>query len=339
MNRNLTENSVFMIRNIPNTLGIDVSASKFLEYSSEDELRGLIEAGAVTMPYLHIGSGSNLLFIKDYEGTVLHSCIGGVEVTAENEDKVSVRVGAGVVWDDFVDYAVERGWYGTENLSLIPGEVGASAVQNIGAYGVEVKDLISSVETINIRGEKRVYQVEECEYTYRRSLFKSSEMKSVFVTYVNFCLSKKEHYTLDYGTIRQELAKYPAINLRTLRRVIIDIRESKLPDPKVLGNAGSFFMNPIVPRAQFEALHHQYPSMPYYDVDANRVKIPAGWMIDQCGWKGKALGPAAVHDKQALVLVNLGGARGTDIVALSDAVRASVRRKFGIDIQPEVNFI
>lgn len=223
--------------------------------------------------------------------------------------------------------------------SLIPGEVGAGAVQNIGAYGVEVKDIIASVETINIRGEKRVYQKDECEYAYRKSLFKKPEMKSVFVTYVNFVLSKKERYTLDYGTIRQELAKYPSVNLAVLRRVIIAIRESKLPDPKVLGNAGSFFMNPIVPRAQFEALLNRYPAMPHYEVDAERVKIPAGWMIDRCGWKGKALGPAAVHDKQALVLVNLGGATGKDVVALSDAVRASVKEKFGVEIHPEVNFI
>ena len=164
-------------------------------------------------------------------------------------------------------------------------------------------------------------------------------MKSVFVTYVNFVLSKKERYTLDYGTIRQELAKYPSVNLAVLRRVIIAIRESKLPDPKVLGNAGSFFMNPIVPRAQFEALLDRYPAMPHYEVDAERVKIPAGWMIDRCGWKGKALGSAAVHDKQALVLVNLGGATGKDVVALSDAVRASVKEKFGVEIHPEVNFI
>ena len=279
------------------------------------------------------------MFVKDYDGMVLHSRIGGVEVTAEDDERVRVRVGAGVIWDDFAAYCVERGWYGAENLSLIPGEVGAGAVQNIGAYGVEVKDIIASVETINIRGEKRVYQKDECEYAYRKSLFKKPEMKSVFVTYVNFVLSKKERYTLDYGTIRQELAKYPSVNLAVLRRVIIAIRESKLPDPKVLGNAGSFFMNPIVPRAQFEALLDRYPTMPHYEVDAERVKIPAGWMIDRCGWKGKALGPAAVHDKQALVLVNLGGATGKDVVALSDAVRASVKEKFGVEIHPEVNFI
>jgi UDP-N-acetylmuramate dehydrogenase len=322
-----------------NTFGIDVKAARFLEYHSVDELRGMIAGGLITEPYLHIGSGSNLLFTKDYPGTVLHSCIGGIEVLGETDDEVRVRVGAGVEWDGFVAECVRRGWYGAENLSLIPGEVGASAVQNIGAYGVEAKDLITSVMTMNIRGEERVYAADECRYAYRKSIFKSAEMKNVFVTYVCFRLSKRVHYTLDYGTIRQELAKYDKITLETVRRVIIDIRKSKLPDPKVLGNAGSFFMNPIVDRERFEALQKEYPRMPFYELPDGRVKIPAGWMIEQCGWKGKTLGPAAVHDKQALVLVNCGGATGKDIIALSDAVRASVYEKFGVEIYPEVNWV
>lgn len=329
----------FERKKIPNTFGLDVNADIWLEYNTVEELEKLIAGRHITSPYLHIGSGSNLLFVKDYEGTVLHSRIDGVEVLSEDDHVVHVRVGAGMVWDDFVAYCVGHNWYGAENLSLIPGEVGASAVQNIGAYGVEVKDLISSVETINIQGEKRVFQLDECEYAYRRSVFKKPEMKSVFVTYVNFCLSKDEHYKLDYGTIREELNDHPEIDLKTIRCVIIKIRESKLPDPEILGNAGSFFMNPVVSRACFEDLQRKYPSIPHYNLDLNRVKIPAGWMIDQCGWKGKALGAAAVHDKQALVLVNLGGATGMDIVALSDAVRASVYDWFGIDIHPEVNFI
>ena len=322
-----------------NTFGIDVSASRFLEYASVAELKEYIAQGAVTTPFLHIGGGSNLLFTKDYDGLILHSRIGGIEVTAEDSQTLSLRVGAGVVWDDFVACCVEHGWYGAENLSLIPGEVGASAVQNIGAYGVEVKDLITAVETVNVQGYGRVYSVEECEYAYRSSIFKRPENKSVFVTYVRFRLSKEERYTLDYGTIRQELAKYPAPTLPIVRKVIIEIRESKLPDPKVMGNAGSFFMNPIVAKEKLEALQRDYPRIPYYELPDGRVKIPAGWMIDQCGWKGKSLGPVAVHDKQALVLVNRGGAKGSDIVALSDAVRASVRDKFGIDIHPEVNVI
>lgn len=322
-----------------NTFGIDVSAARFLEYASVEELQQQIAQGAVTTPFLHIGGGSNLLFTKDYDGLILHSCIGGIEVTEEDERTVSVRVGAGVVWDDFVAYCVAHGWYGAENLSLIPGEVGAGAVQNIGAYGVEVKDLITAVETVNIQGDQRVYSIEECGYAYRNSIFKRPENKSVFVTYVRFRLSKEEYYTLDYGTIRQELGKYPELTLPVVRKVIIDIRESKLPDPKVMGNAGSFFMNPIVSKEKLLALQQEYPQIPYYELADGQVKIPAGWMIDQCGWKGKSLGPAAVHDKQALVLVNRGGAKGSDIIALSDAVRASVREKFGIDIHPEVNFV
>lgn len=322
-----------------NTFGIDVSAARFLEYASVEELQQQIAQGAVTTPFLHIGGGSNLLFTKDYDGLILHSRIEGIEVTEEDERTVSVRVGAGVVWDDFVAYCVAHGWYGAENLSLIPGEVGAGAVQNIGAYGVEVKDLITAVETVNIQGDQRVYSIEECGYAYRNSIFKRPENKSVFITYVRFRLSKEEYYTLDYGTIRQELGKYPELTLPVVRKVIIDIRESKLPDPKVMGNAGSFFMNPIVSKEKLLALQQEYPQIPYYELSDGQVKIPAGWMIDQCGWKGKSLGPAAVHDKQALVLVNRGGAKGSDIIALSDAVRASVREKFGIDIHPEVNFV
>lgn len=326
-------------RNIPNTFGLDVKAGRWFEYASVEELKALIAEGQISSPYLHVGSGSNLLFLGDFEGTVLHSAIKSVEVVKQDAEKVWLRVGAGVIWDDFVAYCVEHGYYGAENLSLIPGEVGASAVQNIGAYGVEVKDLISCVETVDVHGDGRVFDVEECGYAYRNSVFKRPDMKSFFVTHVTFALNKAEQYTLNYGTIRQELEKYPRIDLATVRQVIVSIRESKLPDPKVLGNAGSFFMNPVVPRAKYEALLQEYPSMPSYQVDATHVKIPAGWMIEQCGWKGKSLGNAAVHDKQALVLVNCGGATGADIVALSDAVRTAVREKFGVEIHPEVNMI
>ena len=326
-------------RNIPNTFGLDVKAGRWLEYASMEELKALIAEGQISSPYLHVGSGSNLLFLGDFEGTILHSAIRSIEMVNQDVEKVWLRVGAGVIWDDFVAYCVERGYYGAENLSLIPGEVGASAVQNIGAYGVEVKDLISCVETVDVHGDKRVFGVEECGYAYRNSVFKRPDMKSFFVTHVTFALNKAEQYTLNYGTIRQELEKYPQIDLATVRQVIVSIRESKLPDPKVLGNAGSFFMNPIVTRTKYETLLQEYPSMPSYQVDAMHVKIPAGWMIEQCGWKGKSLGNAAVHDKQALVLVNCGGATGADIVALSDAVRAAVREKFGVEIHPEVNMI
>ena len=327
-------------KQIHNTFGLKVTAKELLEYASKDELKSFISEGKLKPPYLHVGGGSNLLFIHErYEGIVLHSQIKGIEVTKETDTEVFLRAGAGVVWDDFVAYCVENNWYGAENLSLIPGEVGASAVQNIGAYGVEVKDLITEVETIDINGEKRVSQNEECQYAYRNSIFKRPEMKIYFVTHVNFRLSKVESYKLDYGTIRHNLEKAAHITLPLVRQTIINIRQSKLPDPKVLGNAGSFFTNPIVSREKWQSLLAQYPNMPYYEVDAEQVKIPAGWMIEQAGWKGKALGPAAVHDKQALVLVNLGGATGSDIVALSEAVCHDVKQQFGIEIHPEVNYI
>lgn len=330
-----------MVNNlIHNTFGLKVEAADLLEYHSEEELQGFIAQGLVKPPFLHVGGGSNLLFIHEhYEGTVLHSLIKGMEIISESETEVCLRVGAGEIWDDFVDFCVKHQWYGAENLSLIPGEVGASAVQNIGAYGVEVKDLITSVETIGLDGQKHVFQQDECQYAYRDSIFKRAEMKQFFVTYVNFRLSKEEHYKLDYGTIRKEIGDVAQVSLPLVRQTIIGIRQSKLPDPKVLGNAGSFFTNPIVSREKWQSLLEQYPKMPYYEVDAERVKIPAGWMIEQAGWKGKALGPAAVHDKQALVLVNLGGATGADIVALSEAVCRDVKQQFGIEIHPEVNFI
>jgi UDP-N-acetylmuramate dehydrogenase len=288
---------------------------------------------------LHIGGGSNLLFLNNYEGTVLHSRIKTIEVTGETPDAIWLKVGSGVVWDDFVACCVRRNLYGIENLSGIPGEVGASAVQNIGAYGVEAKDLITEVHTINTEGEERIYSHADCRFAYRYSIFKEPPGKGVIVTNVCFRLSKRESYTLDYGALRKELENYPAVTLSAVREIIVRIRNSKLPDPAVLGNAGSFFMNPVVPKAVFEAIRRNHPSMPFYPVGEDSIKIPAGWLIEQSGWKGKSLGPAAVYDKQALVLVNKGGATGRDIMALSDAVRSSVKETFGIDIHPEVKTI
>ena len=325
-----------------NTFGMDVKASLFMEYSSVEELKTLL-AQQTWIPgeWLHIGGGSNLLFTKDYPGTILHSAIKGFEVTSEDEEKVIVRAGAGEVWDDFVAYTVSQGWYGAENLSLIPGEVGASAVQNIGAYGMEAKDLIVNVETVEVAtGKERIFENSECQYAYRESIFKHALKGQYIVTHVSYRLDKTPVYHLDYGNIRTELDKQGCqLTLQHVRNTIIGIRNSKLPDPQVQGNAGSFFMNPIVPRAQFEALLKDYPSMPHYILDNDRVKIPAAWMIDQCGWKGKQLGRAGVHSKQALVLINCGGATGQEVIALSEEIQQSVFQKFGIRIFPEVNFI
>lgn len=325
-----------------NTFGMDVKAARFVEYESVDELQGFLTGRQEKdAPLLHVGRGSNLLFVSDYPGTVLHSGIKGIQVVQETEEFVDLRVGAGEVWDNLVDYTVQKGWYGAENLSLIPGEVGASAVQNIGAYGVEAKDLILAVETVAVEtGALRVFTNEECHYAYRESIFKKELKGKYIVTYVTYRLQKKPVYHLDYGNIRSELQKEGGeLSLAGLRQIIIHIREAKLPDPEKIGNAGSFFMNPIVPVQQFEELLKMYPEMPHYKVDETRVKIPAGWMIDRCGWKGKHLGRAGVHDKQALVLVNLGGATGAEVVRLAEAIVRSVKEKFGITICPEVNFI
>lgn len=325
-----------------NTFGMDVKASRFVEYASVEELRGLwnAEREAVARA-LHIGGGSNLLFASDYEGLILHSAIKGYTVVKETEEEVEVRVGAGEVWDDFVAYTVANGWYGAENLSLIPGEVGASAVQNIGAYGVEAKDLIVSVDTFGLEtGEELRFMREECRYAYRESVFKQELKGKYAVTFVTYRLKKHPVFHLEYGNIRAELEKQGCqVDLENVRRIIIAIRQAKLPDPKVLGNAGSFFMNPVVPKMQFEALLAQYPDMPHYPVDDAHVKIPAGWMIDRCGWKGKRVGHAGVHEKQALVLVNCGGATGKEVMYLAEEIVASVRKRFGVTIRPEVNYI
>jgi UDP-N-acetylmuramate dehydrogenase len=321
---------------------MDVQTALFIEYATKEELKEILQNQQLEEGrWLHIGGGSNLLFMGDYSGTILHSSIKGYEVLSEDAEEVVVRVGAGEVWDDFVAYTVAQGWYGAENLSWIPGEVGASAVQNIGAYGVEAKDLIVNVETIEVAtGEERIFSNAECAYAYRESIFKLSLKGQYIVTHVSYRLKKTSSYHLDYGNVRAELAKANFdLTLANVRQVIIDIRQAKLPDPNVQGNAGSFFMNPIVPRAHFEALQKDYPQIPHYEVDADRVKIPAAWMIDQCGWKGKRLGNASVHDKQALVLVNCGGATGAEVVRLSEEIQQSVFKMFGIQIYPEVNFI
>ena len=330
-----------------NTFGMDVKAKRYVEYDNEEELKAIIPT--LSGEVLHIGGGSNLLFKGDFDGTVLHSAIKGIEElsgTQLSTSEVLVRVGAGEVWDDFVAWAVEHGYGGVENLSLIPGEVGASAVQNIGAYGVEAKDVIALVEAMDLsNGQKRVFRTEECCYAYRQSIFKNELKGKYAITYVTYRLQKQPVLKLDYGNLKAVLEKNSQLStvncqlsIAQVRQAIIDIRNAKLPDPKVQGNAGSFFMNPVVSREKFLSIQKDYPQMPFYEVEGG-VKIPAGWMIDQCGWKGKSLGRAAVHDKQALVLVNLGGATSDEILTLCHTICKDVKEKFGIDIHPEVNFI
>ena len=290
-----------------------------------------------SIPYIIIGGGSNLLLTKDYEGIVVHSACKGVERRGN-----SLICGSGEVWDDIVAKSIAMQLYGAENLSLIPGDVGASAVQNIGAYGSEVKDLIRKITAVEIStGAVREFNHTECEYGYRQSRFKHEWKNRFLIISVEYELSEAFQPRLDYGNIRAELERRNITEptAQQLRDTIIDIRNAKLPDPKVMGNAGSFFMNPIVSREKYEQLAEQYVGMPHYEIDADNVKIPAGWMIDQCGWKGKSLGRAGVHDKQALVLVNRGGATGAEIVALCEAIQKDVKAKFDIDIHPEVNII
>ena len=325
-----------------NTFGMDVQAARFVEYTSVAELIAFLRDNKEELSsLLHIGGGSNLLFTQDYKGVVLHSAIKDYYIVKETETEVDICVGAGVVWDDFVAYTVSKGWYGAENLSHIPGEVGASAVQNIGAYGVEAKDLIVEVDTVAVAdGSIRHFTNEECRYAYRDSIFKKELKGQYIVTHVTYRLSKQPVYHLEYGNIRAELEKGQGeLSLEQLRRVIIRIRTAKLPDPKVMGNAGSFFMNPIIPVSQFEELKRSYPDLPSYPAAEGWVKVPAGWLIDRCGWKGKTMERAGVHSKQALVLVNCGGATGCEVIRLSQAIVDSVKEKFGIVIHPEVNFI
>ena len=330
-----------------NTFGIAANARNFVEYDSVEELQDFIRQRIVrgdSSPLLHIGGGSNLLFLNDFDGTVLHSRIHDLKITKEEDDDIYIRVGAGIVWDEWVEYSINKGWFGLENLSLIPGEVGASAVQNIGAYGAEAKDFIQQVETIDLQtGDVRLFTNEECQYAYRHSIFKAELQGRYAVTHVHYHLSRIFHPNINYGALSLALSKNGVeeeqIDAKLLRHTIIGLRNSKLPDPKVLGNAGSFFKNPIVGRSVFEHIALRYPDVPHYDVDSNHVKIPSGWLIEQCGWKGKALGHAGVYEKQALVLVNLGGATGRDIELLCHSIQADVRERFSIDITPEVNFI
>ncbi|MBQ2024990.1 MAG: UDP-N-acetylmuramate dehydrogenase [Paludibacteraceae bacterium] len=324
-----------------NTFGIDVDASYLVEYDSEEELVQLLQLDLLREnKFLHIGGGSNLLFIGNYQGVILHSHIMGIEVKKTTETDVFVKVGAGVVWDDFVAYCVAKNYGGVENLSLIPGEVGATPIQNIGAYGVEVKDVIYKVECIEVEtGQKRIFTNPECQFAYRNSIFKHQLKGKYIVTAVWYKLSRNPQLNVNYGSLSDEIKKYPEITLQSVRNAVISIRQRKLPEPKVLGNAGSFFLNPVVDKAHFEQLQQQYPNMPFYAQDDNKVKIPAGWLIEQCGWKGKSVGKVAVHGSQALVLINKGGANGLDIINLSDSIRASVREKFQIELTPEVNLI
>ncbi len=322
-----------------NTFGIDVACDTFIEYHNVEEAQQVAHRLSSTdTPYYILGEGSNLLLTHHFHGIMVHAAINYIKPLADH----CVECGAAVKWVDFVAYCVENHLNGVENLALIPGECGSSAVQNIGAYGVEAKDVIKAVNVVEIAtGEAKTFTNAQCQYGYRDSRFKKEWQAKYLITSVVYQLKPEFQSQLTYGNIAKTLEEkgVTAPTAKDVYDVVTEIRQSKLPDPKVIGNAGSFFMNPVVDKDTFERLQRQYPSMPYYEVGEGRYKIPAGWMIEQCGWKGKRQGHVGVYEKQALVLVNYGGATGAEVVALYQAIQEDVKKRFGIDIHPEVNVL
>ena len=323
-----------------NTFHIQVKARWFMEYDNEEELnRILCDEFFRECASLHIGEGSNLLFTGDVNGIILHSGIKGISIVDETKESVLLSVGAAEHWDDVVAYAVSKGWGGIENLSHIPGETGAAAVQNIGAYGVEIKDAIETVEAYNrLTFEKRVFSNEECRYDYRHSFFKEPDNDPYIITYITLRLQKSPQYKLEYGNLAEAL-KDKEITLQAVRDAVIAIRRDKLPEPEELGSAGSFFMNPVISREQFDKLKTEYPAIPSYPAAEGRIKVPAGWLIEQCGFKGKREGNVGVYEKQALIIVNHGGATGDEIATFAEKINNAVSQKFNITLTPEVKYV
>jgi UDP-N-acetylmuramate dehydrogenase len=328
-----------------NTFGISAKCLYFDTFSSVSELKSaLAEVKKLNLPLMILGGGSNILLTKNYEGIVLRNEIKGFQILPEVANEVIVRTGAGEVWHEFVLKCLDNNFAGIENLSWIPGSVGASPMQNIGAYGVEIKDVFHSVEALQIEtGELKSFNKEECEFGYRESVFKRKLKDQYIITHVEFRLKKDAEVNTSYGAINDELeaqgVKKPTI--RDVSNAVIAIRKSKLPDPKVIGNAGSFFKNPVVEKSVVEKLLETYPDMPNYPdrTIPNLVKLPAGWLIEKAGFKGMRIENYGVHAKQALVLVNYGGSQGKDIYDLSTRILATVKEMFGIDLEREVNII
>ncbi len=320
------------------TFQVDAVAEDYVRFDAEDEIIEFFRNKILNnRRHMVIGGGSNLLFLNDFGGVVLHPAMKGISVIRRDEDHVLVKAMAGVVWDDLVAFAVERGWGGLENLSRIPGSVGASVIQNIGAYGVEAGGAVERVAAVSTAdGRRTVFSPKECGFGYRFSRFKGEWTGRFMITSVVFRLSRKPAYVVHYPGVQAAVDKIGALNLENLRRAVIGIRERKLPDPARIPNAGSFFKNPVVSEAVLARLLGTFNDMPYHSQADHRFKLPAGWLIEQCGWRGKAVGKAAVHQDHALVLVNLGGAGGREIYDLSERIRRSVRERFGVDLEREV---
>lgn len=324
-----------------NTFGFNISCAHFSTFSTIEELKELLLFHKnKKLSLMVLGGGSNILFTDNYNGLIIHPTLRGIKLINETDDFIELRVGAGEEWDYFVGYCVEKNWFGIENLSLIPGFVGTCPIQNIGAYGVEVKDVITNVGTVEIETLKNVnFTNEECKFGYRDSIFKNELRGKHVITHVHFKLQKKADFKLSYGNLKDELAKFDTVNLQNVRQAVIDIRNSKLPKPEEVGNAGSFFKNPEIDVELFEQIKKQYSTIPSYPQGKDRVKVPAGWLIEQAGWKGYRVGDAGVHSKQALVLVNYGNASGSEIINLAKEIQKSVQSKFGIELEMEVNVV
>lgn len=324
-----------------NTFGIDVTASYYAKANTVEKVLYAINFASYNkLPVFILGGGSNVLFTKNIEGVVINPTIQGVQLQSDDENSYVFRVGAGVVWDKFVEFAAENNLGGVENLSNIPGLVGASPIQNIGAYGVEVKDTIVKVEAIDIATRKIIeFNGSECRFGYRDSIFKQDLKGKVLITHVWFKLSKNPEFVLDYGNLAEEVEKLGEISVKNVRKAVINIRTSKLPDPAELGNAGSFFKNPIVEADVYNSLKTKYPDLGGFQVSDSFYKVPAGWLIEKAGWKGKSLGRCGVHHRQALVIVNLGGATGNEILELASTIQKSVKEQFGITLEMEVNVL
>ncbi len=324
-----------------NTFGIDVNADGLLTIETVDELRDVLQDESLkNESKLILGGGSNILFTQSVKGIVLLNRLKGIEIFKEDDESIFVKVGAGEVWHQFVLWAVEKGYGGIENLSLIPGSVGAGPMQNIGAYGVELKDCFYELEAMNLSTlEIQKFNAEDCKFGYRESVFKNELKNQFFITSVSFRLSKHPQLNTSYGAISQELAARGVITptVKDVSDAVISIRQSKLPDPKILGNSGSFFKNPEVSIEQFESIKQQHSNVVAYPTSTGNMKLAAGWMIEQCGWKGKVVGNTGSHKDQALVLVNYGGATGKEVYQLALDIKKSVFEKFGVEINPEVN--
>jgi UDP-N-acetylmuramate dehydrogenase len=325
-----------------NTFHIDVKARYWAEFVSHEDLIFYYHRDERwrNVPKLILGGGSNVLFVKDFPGLVLHSSIRGIDVMEEDADSILVNVGAGENWDDFVAHAVSMGWHGIENLSWIPGFVGTGPVQNIGAYGAEIKDVVEQVEYWSSTDFGRhLLANQDCRFAYRDSIFKQALKDDAVITRVDFRFSKVPRFHLTYPDLKQEAAKMGTPTLATIRDAVIAVRKRKLPDPAELGSAGSFFKNPEVSKETLEGLHRRHPSLPVYPTAGGGFKVPAGWLVERCGWKGFREGDAGVHPRHALVLINYGSATGQEILDLAERIEKSVFERFGLELSPEVTIL